>query len=86
MEIQIPRSKNLFLTSDSDNWIVCKKYQDKKTGKDKCFNHRYYSTITSAIEYIFDHVLKDCADLKEIRQKQIEMAEWVEKELKPTVK
>ncbi len=81
MEVQIPKCKNLFLTTDPDNWIICRKYQNAKNSKGKYYDHRYFSTLLSAINFLLDHVLKDCTDLSEIKQKQIEMAKWLKKEL-----
>ena len=84
MQILIPSKRNLYLMTDDDNWIVAKKGKGRRNGNETFFDHRYFSTLASALRYLSDHVLKDCSDLKEIRLKQVEFSEWVKSELEFT--
>jgi len=64
----IQLTKNLWLDSDDDNWIVGRRYKRKDTGKDSLSDQRYFLRLEHAFAYVLDQDLKNCESLEEIKE------------------
>jgi len=83
MRIRIFNQKNLFLTCDSFNWIICGYRKRKKKGveSEEMEDASFFSNLSNALIHACDRCMKECESLSEMKETIGKFKTWTSKEI-----